>query len=147
MPEGNPGGDNADGGSGCNIAGDPVGSPHQEPNEQILGDSTEPINDDNVSQCTLYLPAFYDNVKNLSTKELGEKDWITEDLLREIQSCLPSPEDVGADGKRDPGALRRNCEKLFPVGRTFASFKQIHQSLKEFGKAWGFVVSFTGGKL
>jgi hypothetical protein len=70
--------------------------------------------------------------------ELLRKDWLTSGLTYEIQAMFPTPTDiqVNDDNKRDPIAFQHKIAQLFPVGRIFASFKQIGQAADLFLGAW-----------
>jgi hypothetical protein len=51
---------------------------------------------------------------------------------------FPTPTDIQVDddNKRDPIAFQHKIAQLFPVGRIFASFKQINQIADMFLGAW-----------
>jgi hypothetical protein len=97
-----------------------------------------------VTTFTLYIPDFLQEY-SLSDKSLDEqknellrKDWLTSGLTYEIQAMFPTPTDiqVNDDNKRDPIAFQHKIAQLFPVGRIFASFKQINQAADMFLGAW-----------
>ena len=61
-------------------------------------------------------------------EEMLLKNWLTNDLQKEIECYFPSGEDLIIDKfkntcVRDPGAFHRNCQKMFPEHRIFASSK------------------------
>jgi hypothetical protein len=89
---------------------------------------------------TLYIPDFLQEY-SLSDKSLVEqknellrKDWLTSGLTYEIEAMFPTPTDiqVNDDDKRDEIAFQHKIAQLFPVGRIFASFKQIDQAADMF---------------
>jgi hypothetical protein len=95
---------------------------------------------------TIYIPTFipsfqarYDNGedKDFLNRELLKMDWITTDLRLEVIALFPSRDEKDpATGKRDHDAFVTKAQILFPVGRLFASFKQLDQVSKLFLEAW-----------
>jgi hypothetical protein len=93
---------------------------------------------------TLFIPNFlqeyslYDKSLEEQKNELLGKDWLTSGLTYEIESLFPTPTDIQGndDNKRDPIAFPHQIAQLFPVGRIFASFKQIDQAADIFLGAW-----------
>jgi hypothetical protein len=89
-----------------------------------------------------FLPAYEQRFANGEDKdainrELLLKDWITTDLRNEIITLYPSAaEKDPVTGKRDHAAFIAKAKMMFPVGRMFASFKQIDQVAKLFLDAW-----------
>ena len=77
--------------------------------------------------------------------EIASRDWMTEDLLREVEKQHPAPLETNLNGVRDSAALERKMGLLFPVGREFASWKQLQQCLNLMADPWGFVVVHTEG--
>jgi hypothetical protein len=81
-------------------------------------------------------------------KTLLNKDWITVTLKEQIESLFPSASDINmTNGNRDPITFQAACEKMFPVGRVFASSKQLHQASKIFLDAWGVKCVNNGKKI
>jgi hypothetical protein len=72
--------------------------------------------------------------------ELLKKNWLTPDLVREIESCFPTKEEVSntakGDNIRDIDAFKVKAAILLPKGRIFVSFKQLDQVSKMFLDAW-----------
>jgi hypothetical protein len=95
---------------------------------------------------TLYIPTFFpdyehrlENGEDMHSlnRELLKKDWITTDLCTEINQLYPSiAEKDPVTGKRDHAAFIVKARTLFPIGRVFASFKQLDQVAKQFLDAW-----------
>jgi len=95
---------------------------------------------------TLYIPSFFssyeerlangEDKKDLN-HELLQKDWITTGLRDEISDLYPSDTEKDPDtGQRDHAAFVEKATLLFPLGRLFASFKQLDQASKLFLDAW-----------
>jgi hypothetical protein len=93
---------------------------------------------------TLYIPDFLEEYslsdKSLEAQknELLRKDWLTSGLTHEIETLFPTRAEiqVNDDNKRDPIAFQHKIAQLFPLGRIFASFKQIDQAADMFLGAW-----------
>ncbi len=95
---------------------------------------------------TIYVPTFLDDVllsQMLITDlnaELLKKNWLTPELVREIESCFPTKEEISntseGDNIRDLDAFKSKAAKLLPHGRIFVSFKQLDQVSKMFLDAW-----------
>ena len=78
---------------------------------------------------------------------LEEFDWLTPDVVREIEQYYPKQEDIDTEaGVRNGESFKRNCEKLFPKDRVFTSKNQLSQMLDLFLKPWGAVKACTGTK-
>jgi hypothetical protein len=95
---------------------------------------------------TIYIPTFLDAihqserlVSNLNV-ELLHQNWLTPDLVREIEDCFPTKEQISntpdGDNIRDLEAFKVKAAKLLPTGRIFDSFKQLEQVSKMFLDAW-----------
>ena len=75
--------------------------------------------------------------KDAINREIQLQDWLTTDLRKEIITLYPTAaEKDRVTGKRDHDAFQTKAKILFPVGRIFASFKQIDQVAKLFLDAW-----------
>ena len=95
---------------------------------------------------TIYVPTFLADVllsQMLITDlnaELLKKNWLTPELVREIESCFPTKEEISnsteGDNIRDLDAFKAKAAKLLPKGRIFVSFKQLDQVSKMFLDAW-----------
>lgn len=95
---------------------------------------------------TIYIPTFLDGFlqseRPLSelNVELLRQNWLTPDLVREIEDCFPNKQQISntpeGDNIRDPQAFKVKAAKLFPVGRIFASYKQVDQVSQMFLDAW-----------
>jgi hypothetical protein len=70
--------------------------------------------------------------------EMKNLDWMTPDLIKEVEACYPTASEVnqGTENSRDLDAFKRKAELLFPVGRVFASYKQLNQAAGRFLDAW-----------
>jgi hypothetical protein len=72
--------------------------------------------------------------------ELLKKNWLTPDLVREIESSFPTKEQISntaeGDNIRDLEAFKVMAAKLLPKGRIFVSFKQLDEVSKMFLDAW-----------
>ena len=94
----------------------------------------------------LFVPDWRDNLVEEAIRadrmkeandELLQKDWITPGLADELQAHAPTATDVDpSTGTRDLDAFVAACEKVFPVGRQFASPKQLEQAAKIFLDQW-----------
>jgi hypothetical protein len=97
-----------------------------------------------MSTHTIYIPDFLALYIvsplswDLQNKELLKEDWLTPGLLLEIEALAPAPSEIQADqdNRRDPTAFQNKIAKLFPVGRIFASFKQLDQAADIFLSSW-----------
>ena len=67
-------------------------------------------------------------------------------LLKEIQKCLPQRGDISKGGHNtiDPKAFTSAAQRLFPVGRIFASHKQLDWTAIMFGSHWYFQLRHSG---
>ena len=73
--------------------------------------------------------------KCIATKMMKE-NWLTDELLTEVNSLLPDHHEKDGDGRRCPDAYKRKIGLLFPPGRVFASVTQFVQTSKMFLDAW-----------
>ena len=81
-------------------------------------------------------------------KTLLNKDWMTVTLKDQIESLFPSASDINmTNGIRDAITFQAACLKMFPLGRVFASSKQLHQAAKIFLDAWGVKCVNNGKKI
>jgi hypothetical protein len=87
----------------------------------------------------LYIPDFLQsqlssgNDLQTSNLYLQGRNWLTPGLVDEISSLFPTADDVNpSSGARDKDQFAINCLELFPVGRIFASYKQLDQVAKMF---------------
>ena len=85
----------------------------------------------------------------LAKDELSTRDWLTPELLTEIQECAPKPSDIDEKNlnARDKDAFSVALQKLFPVGRTFASPQQIGNVAEKFAKLWAFEINKPGNTI
>ena len=90
--------------------------------------------DEDFSFRTLYIPLLYDeymdftiNPPSLKKDESSKINWITEELMNEINECAPKRDNIDTekDNLRDKVALRVATNKLFPKGRKFSSHVQL----------------------
>jgi hypothetical protein len=99
------------------------------------------------STYTIYISTFLDDVLLSQmlitdlTPELLKKNWLTPDLVREIESCFPTKDQKSntpkGDNIRDLEAFKVKAAKLLPKGRIFVGFKQLDQEVfKMFLDAW-----------
>eukprot|EP00978_Attheya_sp_CCMP212_P039865 scaffold211437_cov24-Attheya_sp.AAC.1 len=59
---------------------------------------------------------------------LMQKDWITPELKGEISSHFLTKNDIDMTSScRNKEKFAEACALMFPVGRVFASAKQVHQ--------------------
>ena len=100
---------------------------------------------DNIPNTTVYIPEFYEDSVNVSRndpqlmkKVLSQKNWITEELHREIHLLFPTADEIknNATNERCMLSFKEKAKKLFPVGRVFASNKQLDQVASMFCSAW-----------
>ncbi len=130
-------------------------------NDSSSDSEEEPVPPPAHSCYTIYIPTFLDEalLSNMLITDLNaellKKNWLTPDLVREIESCFPSKEEISntakGDNIRDLVAFKVKAAKLLPKGRIFVSFKQLDQVSKMFlDDAWainkiqtrsGFIVS------
>lgn len=114
---------------------------------QSLQVYTAPIAELEAKLPTVYFPDFYPEVQTMSQEELKAKEWLTPELVAEIQQFFPSEHDIqGPDGVRKKESLAQQMEEMFPVERKFASWKQLQQSIVMFSRPWGFNASHTNSK-
>ena len=93
----------------------------------------------------VYIPDFveeYFDVTKYSPfetkKVLAAKQWVTDGLMKEVDDCFPSSASINHynDNERDCDLFAKKDALLFPVGRIFASFKQLDQAAELFCNAW-----------
>ena len=75
----------------------------------------------------------------LHVKDMEDNDWITEELRAEVLECCSSKDNIGNPNnhnQRSLGDFEEACLRLFPVGRVFASYKQLHQVSDMFLSSW-----------
>lgn len=131
--------------------------PHEPPTPPpatlpIEGDSDTESEDASVgsrettSNCgALYIPAFVERYRELNLDVQDEKNkllsenWLGSSLLDEITSYFPKQSDINYEdeNKCDPVAFQHNVGKMFPVGRIFASSKQLDQVAEMLLSNWG----------
>jgi hypothetical protein len=81
-------------------------------------------------------------------RELLKKDWLTTDLCHEIIGLYPSVHKKDPDtGKREQAAFVAKATIIFPLGRIFASFKQLDQVAKLFIDMWAIAKVHGHGKI
>lgn len=93
----------------------------------------------------LYIPDFIETYQqlHLSVEEekakLQSQNWLSESLVHEITSYFPQDTDIDRnDGnKRNPDAFSHKVGSMFPVGRIFASSKQLDQAAEMLLSNWG----------
>jgi len=89
----------------------------------------------------MYRPPFLDEVmdsdRHIDDKnsDLLRRDWLTNDLVEEIENCFPHPTDIGGGGINKE-MFKIKIERLFMKGREFASYKQLYQAAVMFQEAW-----------
>jgi hypothetical protein len=72
-------------------------------------------------------------------RPLLQKNWLTRGLTQEIKALYPTPllEIQKYDNNKcDPAAFQQKIAKLSPLGRMFASCKQLDQAADMFLGAW-----------
>ena len=99
----------------------------------------------------VYLPQFVSKVISLNLEPtkvrstLSDKDWLCDDHIQELHRRYPQTSSISnATRERDKGDFSNSCNKLFPIGRVFASDQQLKQYLLKFASAWSFVISRRG---
>lgn len=95
---------------------------------------------------TVSLPPFLDQYGvhsdahplNIQSKELLTKNWLTDDLITEIDALAPTDADIinSTENEHSLHSFMEKCAILFPEGRHYASFKQLHQVAKKFMAMW-----------
>eukprot|EP00957_Ditylum_brightwellii_P188798 14371347-Ditylum_brightwellii.AAC.1 len=102
----------------------------------MSSDSVDPI---------LYAPDFVDECCDVlkyplleMKKVLAAKQWVTDGLMCEITDCFPSTGIINKlnDNERDSDLFAEKAVLLFPVGRIFASSKQLDQAAELFCNVW-----------
>ena len=100
---------------------------------------------------SVYVPQFLSNIiaQNLEPTKLrstlSDQNWLCSDLIKELHSHYPQASSIkNATRERDKDSFSNSCNKLFPVGRIFASDIQLKQYLTNFASAWSFVISRHG---
>ena len=120
----------------------------------ILDDSVGEKENELAPFTTLYIPSFVEEYKRFevhppskSTVDvLSKLNWLTDDLLNEIEQCSPKNTDIDRnnDNSRCKEAFSKACDRLFPKGRMFASHKQLDQVVSKFAEAWAFKTTHSG---
>jgi hypothetical protein len=77
---------------------------------------------------------------------LKAQDWLTESLVRELESHYPADNDKEEGGARNIESMTKHLREMFLIGRKFASFKHIGQLIEKLAGPWGFVVTHSSGK-
>ena len=81
-------------------------------------------------------------------KKFLRKNWLTEDLSKEIYEAAPKEGDVTkSTGKRDKESFKLACLSMFPVGRIFSSCIQIQQVARNFLDQWAVSSTCTGKQI
>ena len=89
----------------------------------------------------MYRPPFLDEVmdsdRHIDDKnsDLLRRDWLTDDLVEEIENCFPHPTDMEGGGINKE-MFKIKINRLFMKGREFASYKQLYQAAVMFQEAW-----------
>lgn len=108
---------------------------------------------------TIHAPSFWPDViptmkddqkklqKQLEAQFDTNADWLPELLLQEIQSYVPSDDDIDQqnDGQRNPEAFSKKISEFFKVGRIFLNYKQLASAVQYLFNAWA-VSSSHGAK-
>ena len=70
----------------------------------------------------------------------SSNNWITDELLEEINMCLSSPSDIDRanDKNRFPNTFRCALLYLVPQKRILASHIQLNQVMEKFAESWAF---------
>jgi hypothetical protein len=95
----------------------------------------------------LYIPDFRDEILDSGRslfdvkEEYLQLDWLTPGLVDEIEQQFPVSIEIDATNRnqRDYDAYLTKIAVLFPIGRRFASFKQLTQACEMFLEAWAIV--------
>lgn len=71
-------------------------------------------------------------------ESLKDCNWVTDGLSAEIQALFPTKNEIDANNnnQRDLDAFKLKAAKIFPVGRVFASYRQLEQVSSLFLNAW-----------
>ena len=102
-----------------------------------------------TTPCPIYSPDWYMSTRianaNTSAKDITndmkDRNWITDDLLTEIQSLYPDTTEIHTNSvtgicNRDLDAFSVKCFQMFPKGRIFMSYAQLDQATKHFLDGW-----------
>ena len=93
------------------------------------------------STLLIYLPSFYNDIPLYTNEQclhLQKEDWLTTDLKDEITTHFPKPDDIDkSTNAHNKDEFVIQAQALFPVGRIFASYKQLFQAANLFLDAWG----------
>ena len=90
-------------------------------------------------------PNFYEDFQSIipenrkhASSIYSEKDWLTQELLNEINSNLPEADDIDSNNQnaRSRDAFEAKCSLLFPKGRKFANHIQMTQFVSRFLDKW-----------
>ena len=95
----------------------------------------------------MHKPSFYDDMlldtDNLDTVAtfFQKANWITPDLQTEIKRHFPTVFEMTTDPNTgiitySKADYSQKCKMLFPPGRVFCNFKQLHQTAEVFNLAW-----------
>jgi hypothetical protein len=95
---------------------------------------------------TIYITMFLDDVHQSQRPvsdlkiELLKQNWLTLDLVREIEDCFPTNEQISntpdGDNIRNLESFKVKSAQLLSLRRIFVSFKQLDQVSKMFLDAW-----------
>ena len=93
---------------------------------------------------TLYIPTFREELLNQTDlshdsihDEFQKRNWLTSGLIKEVEALYPTKDHINSsNGERDKAIFEENCNKLFALGRKFASSRQLTQVAKLFLDAW-----------
>eukprot|EP00957_Ditylum_brightwellii_P026068 1970585-Ditylum_brightwellii.AAC.1 len=77
---------------------------------------------------------------------LAAKQWVTDGLMSEDADCFPSSASIDQynDNERDHDLFAEKAAILFPVGRIFASSKQLDKAAELFCNAWAMKKTHPG---
>ena len=97
-------------------------------------------------------PDFYKrymiNTEGISNTELEhrflEAEWLTEQYIDELIDNVPTKEEMQPDNvhhftTKCEFSFEEKCLNPFPIGRTFANYRQLEQCVRIFFKSWSII--------
>jgi hypothetical protein len=95
----------------------------------------------------LFIPLFLQApIPDFASVKAG--DWLTAELVEEINDHFPGPDDIGGDnGERNKESFAEHARVLFPLGCQFASYIQLKGAVNMFLQAWGASGSMGSSKI
>ena len=118
------------------------GSPNGQAEDETSRDAGPPID-----TTIVYFPeAFASRISEMSLEELNNSTWMTPELQHQLCMLMPQGSEIADGNGRSNSVVQANLAKMFPIGRQFASVKQLAECVTEFGDQWCFCISHSSKK-